>query len=112
MSKQTRHASQSLNPGDEDSSCNIVKRTVASEFLLFFVAVWDRKEIGSVMISSYPSIPASAHCTGPHLWHAVHAPLQATARQFEHAYTADVLSSKIAAQKSGHTRTQSTERTN
>ena len=39
-------------------------------------------------LSSFPPIPESAHCTAPH--HAVHAPLQATARQFEHACTADV----------------------
>ena len=38
--EQTRYASQWLNPGDEDSLCNIAMRVVASEFFsLPFVTI-------------------------------------------------------------------------
>ena len=43
---QTRYASQWLNPGDENSPCNIALRIVPRSFYSHFfrVTVWDRKE--------------------------------------------------------------------
>ena len=95
-----------MNHGDEDSPCNIAMRSVASEFLFSFFSCdclgWKRKRV---------SVNLNPDHGSQHQHTVQHAPLCATASHLHgRVHRRRFLRSKIAAQKSGHTRTGATRR--